>query len=106
MRFDTITTMVEGKTNSVFDQALEAGIGHITDPVEYNKGYIVLYNDGVEPARLKTFEEARAELVTANQTILEAALLRRLRVLYDATTYEDHLRSAYEAGLLQTPTDN
>ncbi len=89
------TTMIEGSTNSVFDQILDSEPGEISDPSSYNRGFIVLYNDGVDPARLKTFEEARSQAVNGYQEVLEARLISRLRRIYGVEIYPDLLESAF-----------
>ena len=88
----TDTTRVAGNTNSIFDSALSLTAGERTTVQEYNNGYIILVNDGVEPSRQKTFDEARSEIATAYQDELEAQLLGRLRTEYNTFTYPDRLR--------------
>lgn len=85
------TTLVESETNSVYDRIQEIPWDAITDPVEYNNGYIVLYNDGPDPARLRTYEEARALVVNGYQEVLEKRLLERLHMKYSARVYPENL---------------
>ncbi len=87
----TDTTRIAGTSNSIFDSALELGQGEITEPAEYNGGYIILLNDGIDPSRPKTFAEARSELATEFQEELEARLLTRLRRENLAFTYPERL---------------
>jgi len=89
------TMRVDGITNSVYDQALAIPEGHHTEPIPYRTGHIVLYRDGVEAARPKTLEEARAEVVNDYQTVLEDRLLTRLRRLYQARTFPERLIRAF-----------
>lgn len=89
------TTYVEGETGSVYDRVLQLREGELTEPITYNRGFIVLMHAGLDPARVKTFEEARAELVSERQTILEHELLDRLRREYDAVLFPEHLRNAF-----------
>ena len=89
------TTMIEGATDSIFDQILEREPGEITDPVSYNRGFIALYHDGIDPARQQTFEEARSRAVNGYQEILEKKLLERLRDKYGVRVYPDRLHMAF-----------
>jgi peptidyl-prolyl cis-trans isomerase SurA len=98
------TTMVEGLTNSIFDKALDAGEREIVDPQPYNNAFIVLYNDGVVPARKKKFDEARAEVITQYQKILEDRLLGRLRTKYEVRLFRDNLEKAFRENLLVKPS--
>lgn len=87
------TTYVSGRSNSIYDRVSDADLGAFTAPIAYNNGFIALKQTGVEPSRLKTFEEARAELLSELQTRLEDQLVRRLRAKYEARTFPDRLRS-------------
>ena len=86
------TTMIEGSSNSVFDKALNLNPGEITDPQSYNNGYLILYNDGIDPAREKTFTEARAQVVNEYQLVLEERLIARLRRKYDVVLFPERLQ--------------
>lgn len=85
------TTYLESLTNSVFDRVLDIAPGEITDPVSYNNGFIALYHDGVDPARLRTFDEARALVVNGYQEVLEDKLMKRLFVKYQGRIYPENL---------------
>ena len=89
------TTYVEGQTGSVYDRVLQLAENELTEPITYNRGFIVLMHAGMDPARIKTFEEARAEIVNERQTILEQELLERLRREYDAVLFPEHLNNAF-----------
>lgn len=86
------STMIEGTTNSVFDRILEQDAGQISDPASYNRGYIVMYNNGTEIARQKTFEEARPQAINGYQEVLEARLIDRLRNKFNVQLYPERLR--------------
>ena len=90
------TTFVAGPTNSVFDQALDLAPGAHTSVVPYTKGYILMVNDGIEPARPKTFGEARAEVINDYQKVLEEQLLARLRARYHAEMFPERLVYAFK----------
>ena len=90
------TTLVAGATNSVFDQALNLEPGAHTQVMPYTKGYILMVNDGIEPARPKTFEEAQAEVINDYQQVLEDRLLARLRRRYHARLFPERLTRAFQ----------
>jgi peptidyl-prolyl cis-trans isomerase SurA len=89
------TTFVAGPTNSVFDRALDLEPGGWTTPLAYNRGHIVIVNAGIEPARTKTFDEARTEIVNEYQADLEERLIGKLRSRYGAQTFPDRLHQAF-----------
>jgi peptidyl-prolyl cis-trans isomerase SurA len=89
------TTFLSGQTNSIFDQALLLPEGGHTEPASYNRGYILMLRDGIDPARQKTFTEARAEVINDYQALIEAELIARLRAKYNAETYPERLQDAY-----------
>ncbi len=89
------TILVAGPTNSVYDQAVDLAEGAHTEAIPYRTGYIVLFNDGIEPARPKTLEEARAEVVNDYQKVLEDRMVERLRRLYRARTFPERLQNAF-----------
>ena len=89
------TTYIEGTNNSIFDKAINLDKGNFTSP-EFNSGsFLVMYNDGMEEARQKTFEEARSEVVNAYQAIIESSLLERLRSRYNAVSYKERLTNVF-----------
>jgi peptidyl-prolyl cis-trans isomerase SurA len=94
------TTFVAGPTNSVFDRATDLEKGEYTTPLSYNRGFIVIMNDGVEPARTKTFEEARTEIVNEYQSELETDLVSDLRSRYRVRTFPARLGRAFAADRL------
>lgn len=89
------TARVEGMTNSVFDRIVNADEGTVIGPIRYDRGYITLVHDGVEPARTKTFEEAKTELTSVLQDRLESAMIARLRRTYDVQEFPDRLIHAF-----------
>ncbi len=91
------TTYLTGPNNSVFDRALSLEAGEFTNPLRNSNSYIVLINDGVEPARVKTFQEARSEVLNAYQTIIEEDLVDRLRAKYKARKFYGSLITAFAA---------
>ena len=98
------TMHVAGPTNSVYDQALDIREGDHTDPIAYRRGYVVLFRDGIEPARPKTLDEARAELTNDYQKVVEDKLIERLRVLHRVRTFPERLLPAFTTPASDTPT--
>ena len=94
VRVDTM--LIAEKTNSIYDRALELAQGRHTSPLKYRNSYVVLLNDGTEAPRQKTFEEARTQVVSEYQSILEERLIARLRDRFNAHTFPERLVNAYD----------
>lgn len=94
VRMDTI--LVAGPTDSVYDLAVGLDEGTHTAPIRDRNGQTVLFNDGVEPSRLKTFSEARTEVVSGYQEVLEARLLEQLAEKYGVMKFPDRLTQAFQ----------
>lgn len=90
------TTMIADSTSSIYDRALGLDEGAHTEALPYRGQHIILVNQGVEAPRAKTFEEARTQVVSDYQTIVEDRLIERLRERYNAHTYPQRLVNAYE----------
>lgn len=89
--------LVEGTTSSIYDRALDLEPGSRTDFLPYRGGRVALYLDGIEPARAKTIEEAKAMVVNEHQQTLESELVARLRDRYRVTTYPERLVDAFRS---------
>ncbi|HMB90774.1 MAG TPA: peptidylprolyl isomerase, partial [Rhodothermales bacterium] len=89
------TLMVEGATNSIYDQVLSMSEGERTDKLEHRRGLVILIHAGVDPARPKTFEEARTEAANDYQQVLEDQLMSRLHDKYEVQTYPQRLVRAF-----------
>ena len=89
LRLDTV--YVADSTQTAMDRILSLNPGENSDVVAERSRLAVYVYEGLEPAREKTFEEARAELISGYQTDLERAWERRLRARYDAHTYPDRI---------------
>lgn len=97
LQYVTIDTlMVEGATNSIYDRGLSMSEGDRTDALEHRQGQVILIHAGVDPARPKTFEEARTETANDYQQVLEDRLMNRLRNKYDVRTFPQRLVGAFE----------
>ena len=94
MRADDIrrdTLFVSDSTNTGLDQVLGLRVGGRTGVV-MERGRRALYVlDGIEAPRTKTFEEARAELISVYQDQVEDAWEARLRARYNAQTYPERV---------------
>ena len=75
-------------------------VGDYSEPTPNSGGFSILRLDVKEPARLKTFEEAKAEVSGAYQEFeskrLENSYLDSLRKNYSPVIYYDELRKAYK----------
>ncbi len=89
------TTYIAGPSQSVYDRVLSMEEGTHTQSISYRNGFIVLIHAGKVPARPKTFEEARAEVIADYQKMLEEQWLKRLRARYHVQYYPEHLRIAF-----------
>ncbi|MDX1420007.1 MAG: peptidylprolyl isomerase [Rubricoccaceae bacterium] len=91
-------------TGTPLDTVFELEPGQHTRVLPERSRLAVYILDGIEAPREKTFEEARAELVTDYQDVLEAAWVARLRERYDARVYPEPLTAAFE-DVQGPPTD-
>ncbi|MCY3594474.1 MAG: peptidylprolyl isomerase [Bacteroidetes bacterium] len=90
------TVLVAETTNSVYDHAVDLSVGEHTEILSTRSRRLVLYMDGMEPARMKTFEEALSEVMADIQVELEQRLHHRLREKYRVTTFPDRLEKAFQ----------
>lgn len=96
------TTMIADSTKSVYDQAIGLAAGSVVGPIRHRSQHILLVNDGIEPARPKTFSEARAQVVNEYQQVVEARLIQRLRDRYNVQTFPQRLVNAYRSDDVRT----
>lgn len=85
------TTHIASKSGSTFDHVLDLERGGFTDPSQSNGRFLMLRHNGTKPARRKSFEEARTELINAHQTQLEERLMERLRLRYGVQTWPERI---------------
>ena len=102
LRLDTV--YVADSTRSALDETLSLSVGDHTGVVAERARSAVYVLDGVEAPRGKTFDEARAEITTGYQEVLEDTWEARLRDRYDARTYPDRIPPR-PAGPAPAPTD-
>lgn len=91
------TLLVAQLTGSIYDQATRLSEGEHTEILPVRSRKIVLYMDGMEAARPKTFEEAKTEVMTDIQVELEQRLHQRLRQKYEVKTFPDRLQEAFQS---------
>jgi peptidyl-prolyl cis-trans isomerase SurA len=96
-RFRIDTTHIADSTRSVYDTVLGVPVGETRGPVSYRSGYVLLAVDGIEAPRRKTMDEARAEVLSEHQRVVEDAWLSRLHDRYNAKLYPDKLVRAFVA---------
>ena len=89
------STFLSGPNKSVFDRALAIEKGEYIAPTRHSTGYLLMVNDGIDPARKKSFEEARSEVLNGYQAELEEALLDRLRKKYTIKKSPAPLQGAF-----------
>jgi peptidyl-prolyl cis-trans isomerase SurA len=94
LRLDTV--YVVDSTASPLDLTLAFSPGQYTEVVPERSRLAVYLLDGIEAPRAKTFSEARAELVSDYQEVLEAEWVARLRAEYDARTFPRNLAGAFQ----------
>lgn len=74
--------------------------GDFTEPIANSGGYSVLRLDEIHPSRMKTFDEARAEVSGAFQEAeskrLEREYIQRLKSTYKPVIYYDELHNAFK----------
>lgn len=101
IRLDTV--YVADSTHSVYDEALGLQKGEFKGPILHNREFVVLINDGIDPAHAKSFQEARAEVISDYQKVLEERLINRLRNRYNARTFPEHLTGAFASSSKSEP---
>ncbi|WP_420454912.1 peptidylprolyl isomerase [Rubrivirga sp.] len=89
LRLDTV--YVADSTGSPVDAVLKLRVGDRSEVVLERARRVLYVLDGIEPPRDKTFEEARAELITEYQDQVESAWEARLRARYDARLYPERV---------------
>ncbi len=85
------TTYIASRSGSAFDEVLDLEEGEFTDPSRSSGRYIMLRHNGIQPARQKTFDEARTELINRHQVLLEMRLMERLRARYRVQVWPERL---------------
>ncbi len=90
------TTYTFESTGSIYDRVLDLEEGEITDPVSFNRGFVVLYHAGIDPARQMTFQEARSQVLNEYQGLVEATLIARLRQKYTVAIFPENLVHVFD----------
>lgn len=89
LRQDTL--YVAGPTDSALDAVLDLQVGETTGILGERRRLAVYRLDGIEAPRAKTFDEARAEVISGYQDTLEREWEARLRTRYDARVYPERV---------------
>lgn len=90
------TVLVADSTGSIYDNAIGMSPGEYTDILSAYSRRTVLYMDGIEAARPKTFEEAMTDVAGDVQIILEDRFHERLRLKYRVKEFPDQLVHAFQ----------
>ena len=85
------TMLVSTPAPEPFDRVAALPVGGRTDSFFERGRRMIRINDGVEPARTKTFEEAMPALITVYQETLEERVMARLRRHYGVQLFPDRL---------------
>jgi hypothetical protein len=86
---------VADPTNSIYDRAMDLEAGTVGTVLPYQRGHILLKNDGIEAPRPKRFIEARAEVIGDYQKQLEDAWVKRLRERYNVRVFPERLNRVF-----------
>ena len=89
LRLDTV--YVSDSTRSALDLTLSLEVGEYTGIVAERTRSAIYVLDGIEAPRAKTFDEARAEITTGYQEVLEKTWEARLRERYEARIYPERI---------------
>lgn len=92
----TDTLMVTDTSPDGYQQVQSVEDGGTVGPIDDDGTAVLLIRDTRRPARTKTFEEARSEVVQDYQERYEEQVMDRLRRRYDAETYPDRLKHAFQ----------
>lgn len=98
------TLLLEGPSSPPYDMALKLEEGSHTPFLQDQNRTTVFFRRETIPARQKTFEEARPQVVSDYQRVLEEQLIESLRARYNAHTYPERLTRAFSEYRLDAPT--
>ncbi len=101
------TVFVADTTNQMYGDVIGLKPGEHSDMIEKGARNFVLYLDGIEEPRQKTFEEARTDLLREYQQRLEVQWIEELRDRYDVRLYPERLRYAFrDSSIADEPLPN
>ncbi|MGE5351130.1 MAG: peptidylprolyl isomerase [Acidobacteriota bacterium] len=94
--------LVDPSTNQTAQEAEKLGTpGTYSKPIKIGTGYIIVKLVSKEPARLKTFEEAKAEVSAQYQDLeskrLESEYISNLKNRYKPVVYNEELEKAFKS---------
>lgn len=92
---------LQGVGTTEFSNAVnELKPGEFTEPITNSGGFSILRLDEFHPSRIKTFDEARAEVAGAFQEAeskrLEQEYIQKLKSIYKPVIYYDELHKAFK----------
>ena len=64
--------------------------------IQENSNYYVLNISAIKPESVKSFEEAKGQVIADYQVVLESEWLDELRVKFDVVVHEDVLKKVNE----------
>lgn len=92
--------LITANTNFFTKVADSLKVGEFSEPVKFTGGYSIVKLNAVDPAHLKTFEEAKAEVSSAYQDAeskkLEQNYIKSLDKIYNPELYYDKLKEAFK----------
>ena len=97
LRLDTV--YVADSTGSALDAVLSLRVGDRSEVILERAQRVLYVLEAIEPPRDKTFQEARAELITGYQDQVESEWEARLRARYDARTYPTRIPATSSVSL-------
>ncbi len=91
------TTHVTDSSSAPYTQMLSVQDGTAAGPLQNDNEWLYLIRDAELPARPKTFQEARSEVLSDAQAIYEERVHQQLRDRYNATLYPERLQRAFRS---------
>ena len=98
------TTHVTDESSAPFAQMQSVQDGTAAGPLQNQNESLYLIRDATLPARPKTFEEARSEVLSDAQDTYETQVHQRLRDRYGVTVYPERLQQAFNGSAPATAT--
>lgn len=97
------TVFVTDRSAEVYQSVRSLPDGELAGPTRQRNESLLMIRDTLLPARRKTFEEARSNVIQDHQERYEERVLRRLRKRYDAETFPGRLRPPFSDVSSSTP---
>lgn len=91
------TTHVTDSSSDPYAQLLSVQDGTAAGPLQSDNEWLYLIRDAHLPARPKTFDEARSEVLSDAQAVYEERVHQQLRDRYSATLHPERLQRAFRS---------